>query len=471
MAARFPVAEDTGEDGKGFPYSVFLPVDNLARYWFERVQSSGDLSALGPVMHAIADAATPQHAAGCNGNFHDRYETDVETWWPLWRDNDPTFRTDVQRLYDAWHRLDDAPPRDDFQLNDWATRVPAGNWRMDQLITWVALNAYHEFTATYDGFRSGYRFDVASSRRLAAIAAAMGAHVLWKLSRTWRNNTTAKVPLAAPVLNSPPDGCVFVGGDRRTSLYWEPVARCAFLQVEIRLGRRGDGPLLISGFRDVASPPTITFTRPECATASWRVTVAPADGPCTHSAWRSLVDKNQLPSPVVIGPAEQSEFPTTQDRPSVDITMSWQPVNGATGYCIRVEELTDIAPHIIALPNTSSGALTAPGWSPDDPLGGEKPTGSSGPAGYHWSSGTGPANEASSARKAATPPLPIQKWVWALHSQQQVATTSCTLGGEYPLCQPCVRHPGDRGWLVGRDWRCVREQQHADPERGDVRAG
>lgn len=34
-----------------------------------------------------------------------------------------------------------------------------------------------------------------------------------------------------------------------------------------------------------------------------------------------------------------------------------------------------------------------------------------------------------------------------------------------PLCQPYVRHPGDRGWLVGRDWRCVREQQHAGPER------
>ena len=24
-----------------------------------------------------------------------------------------------------------------------------------------------------------------------------------------------------------------------------------------------------------------------------------------------------------------------------------------------------------------------------------------------------------------------------------------------------MRHPGDRGWLVGRDWRCVREQQQA----------
>jgi len=30
-----------------------------------------------------------------------------------------------------------------------------------------------------------------------------------------------------------------------------------------------------------------------------------------------------------------------------------------------------------------------------------------------------------------------------------------------------VRHPGDRGWLVGRNWRCVREQQYADPERWD----
>ena len=28
-----------------------------------------------------------------------------------------------------------------------------------------------------------------------------------------------------------------------------------------------------------------------------------------------------------------------------------------------------------------------------------------------------------------------------------------------------MRHPGDRGWLVGHDWRCVREQQQAGVEQ------
>src|SRR5215213_2692082 len=32
-----------------------------------------------------------------------------------------------------------------------------------------------------------------------------------------------------------------------------------------------------------------------------------------------------------------------------------------------------------------------------------------------------------------------------------------------PPCQAVVRHPGDRGWLVGRDWRYVRERQQAVP--------
>src|SRR3954447_14727158 len=40
-----------------------------------------------------------------------------------------------------------------------------------------------------------------------------------------------------------------------------------------------------------------------------------------------------------------------------------------------------------------------------------------------------------------------------------------------PLCQAVVRHPGDRGWLVGRDWRCVREQQQAAARAERVAVG
>src|SRR3954464_5215661 len=41
----------------------------------------------------------------------------------------------------------------------------------------------------------------------------------------------------------------------------------------------------------------------------------------------------------------------------------------------------------------------------------------------------------------------------------------------FPLCQAVVRHPGDRGWLVGRDWRCVREQQQAAARAERVAVG
>jgi len=46
--ARFPLADSTGERGKGIPYSIFMPVDNMARYWYEEFLRTGDWLALGP---------------------------------------------------------------------------------------------------------------------------------------------------------------------------------------------------------------------------------------------------------------------------------------------------------------------------------------------------------------------------------------------------------------------------------------
>ena len=50
LAARFPVAASTGSRRKGIPYSVFMPVDNMARYWYGRFVATRDPRALGPVM-------------------------------------------------------------------------------------------------------------------------------------------------------------------------------------------------------------------------------------------------------------------------------------------------------------------------------------------------------------------------------------------------------------------------------------
>ena len=50
---RFPLADCTGKKNHGIPYSVFMPVDNLARYWYKQFESSREPKTLGYVMHAI----------------------------------------------------------------------------------------------------------------------------------------------------------------------------------------------------------------------------------------------------------------------------------------------------------------------------------------------------------------------------------------------------------------------------------
>lgn len=177
LKKRFPLADSVGDRGKGIPYSVFMPVDNMARYWYLSFMVSKSPLELGPVMHAIQDASIPHHAAGYNGNWHARHESDLNSKMDSWL-GDPRFAGEVKELFKQWNRMDSSPPNR-LAANDWR-KVPAANWRMDQLVTWVALNAYREYDRAYNHFRNGYRFNDNSGRELVKIATAMSLLALCK---------------------------------------------------------------------------------------------------------------------------------------------------------------------------------------------------------------------------------------------------------------------------------------------------
>jgi hypothetical protein len=104
--ARFPMAEATGHRNRGIPWSVFMPVDNMARYWYSVFLESNNPNHLGQVMHAIQDASVPHHAAGCNGNWHANYELVLEELRiPNWL-RDASFTNDVKALFGKWNRVD-----------------------------------------------------------------------------------------------------------------------------------------------------------------------------------------------------------------------------------------------------------------------------------------------------------------------------------------------------------------------------
>ena len=177
--ARFPMFGATNkENEEGVPWSVFMPVDNMAYYWHSKFLETGNPADLGPVMHAIQDASVPHHAAGYCGNWHHEYERDLQSKMPEWL-ADVDFTDDVKDLFTKWkHNDDDELLPSHLNVGDWR-RKPAKNWRIDQLVTWVALNAYKEYDETYNHFRAGrYKFDEHSARNLVKIATAMSLLVL-----------------------------------------------------------------------------------------------------------------------------------------------------------------------------------------------------------------------------------------------------------------------------------------------------
>jgi hypothetical protein len=171
--ARFPFKQG------GYSHSVFMPVDNLARYWYNQFKKTMNLKDLGPVMHAIQDASVPHHAAGYHGNWHGKYENDYQSKIKDWLENS-SFIKDVNNLVKQWNREDASPPNT-LKKNDWK-KTPARNWRIDHLVTWVALNAYREYDTAHNHFKNGYKLNVSSMKKLAKIELAMSALVLIKAS-------------------------------------------------------------------------------------------------------------------------------------------------------------------------------------------------------------------------------------------------------------------------------------------------
>ncbi len=179
---RFPTVGWFPWRKMGFSHSVFMPVDNMARYWYRRYLDAGDPSSLGYVVHAIQDASVPQHAAGCIGNFHYDYENALEG-----RVNDlraeSAFRDDVKALLGGYLQDDQSPPTE--LARDEHGRTPGINWSIDMLVTWLALNAYVEYHVTYNDFFDGFTTNDGSTKALTAKAVALTCLALVKADREY----------------------------------------------------------------------------------------------------------------------------------------------------------------------------------------------------------------------------------------------------------------------------------------------
>ncbi len=177
LKARFPLAEYQGKSGKGIPYSVFMPLDNLGRYWYEEFLLDGKLTSLGPALHAVQDAAVPHHASGYLGNYHRKYEDLLDEYAKKYVLTS-TFRSNVLYQYNQWKSnggtVSSLIYKDDYN------KVPGINWRVDHLITWLAFRAYREFSITYSGFNGFNGLNLATTERLLEYSCSMSMLLLEK---------------------------------------------------------------------------------------------------------------------------------------------------------------------------------------------------------------------------------------------------------------------------------------------------
>lgn len=182
---RFPLAKSVGAKGNGVPYSVFMPVDNMARFYFNKYLAESVPKYLGPVMHAIQDASIPHHAAGLCGNWHSRYETELDSRIPIWR-RDAQFQTETKSLFLQWFTNDAHYPTS-LNNNDWS-KIPKINWKIDMLVTWLALNAYKEYILVFENFKNGYVTNDLVLKELTKKATAMSMLVLCKAVSHFSNS-------------------------------------------------------------------------------------------------------------------------------------------------------------------------------------------------------------------------------------------------------------------------------------------
>jgi hypothetical protein len=180
IEARFPIAKWYPTPDGGFTNSVFFPVDNMARYWYDRYIAEGDPLMVGWFVHAIQDCSVPHHAAGAIGSHHAKYEGDLNARLVECYD-DESFKEAVRSRYRTFTGHGDDPPTsigmEDLDL------TPRTNWRIDMLATWMAFHAFREFQDTYDYFKGSYWRDGESMRGLTELAVAMSMLVMVKADR------------------------------------------------------------------------------------------------------------------------------------------------------------------------------------------------------------------------------------------------------------------------------------------------
>ena len=180
LKARFPVAKNEGSENCGIPYSVFFPVDNMARYWYGRFLETKDPLDLGPVMHAIADAGIPHHAAGYLGNWHQSYEIEIADN-VLKIVNSASDRSEIKKIVKSWDRIDDDVPEGLAPMD--YVKKPALNWSIENLVTWMALVSYQQYINDYEPYyrsEGGHIVFDDKARELIILATAMKVLVLKK---------------------------------------------------------------------------------------------------------------------------------------------------------------------------------------------------------------------------------------------------------------------------------------------------
>ncbi len=180
LKARFPLAEYAGKSGKGIPYSTFMPVDNLGRYWFEHFLVSRGIQSMGYALHAVQDAAVPLHASGYLGNFHRKYEDQLDAYAKTYLAS-ATFRKNATDLYNRWKNNYQTVASLRYETD--YNKVPGINWRTDFLITWLAFRAYREFLVTYSRFAKYSSLNKTSAAMLFDHAGAMSMLLLEKAKK------------------------------------------------------------------------------------------------------------------------------------------------------------------------------------------------------------------------------------------------------------------------------------------------
>jgi hypothetical protein len=149
----------------------------MARYWFDVHTKWGKPNALGACLHAVQDAGVPHHAAGTWGNWHGEWERDLDDHVAAWC-KDKRFVAQVLSLFDVWKRTDARRPLS-LSMKD-RMSSPASNWRVDTLVTWLALQSCHEYRRTYQDFKKGYAWRAAVVKDLTAKTVAVSLLTLAK---------------------------------------------------------------------------------------------------------------------------------------------------------------------------------------------------------------------------------------------------------------------------------------------------